>query len=46
MNNLKELKEFVDRIRVDVSLRDDDYMDNEEVVDILDDIILEIEKLL
>ncbi|CCG55788.1 unclassified [Brachyspira pilosicoli WesB] len=43
---LKELKQFVDKKRIEISLNENDYIDNEEVIDILDDILSEIDNIL
>lgn len=42
---LNKLIQFIDKKRIEISLNENDFMYNEEVVDILDDILFEIEKL-
>lgn len=43
---LKELKHFVGNKMIEISLNENDYIDNEEVIDILDDILSEIDNIL
>lgn len=42
---LNKLIQFIDKKRIEISLNENDFMYNEEVIDILDDILFEIEKL-